>query len=74
MTVEQLIIRKLRELSPDKQQKVLRYVESLRADQQSQECLLSAEGLWADLGFNVTADDIAEARREMWSKFRREIF
>ncbi|NPV07795.1 MAG: hypothetical protein HPY83_07505 [Anaerolineae bacterium] len=32
----------------------------------------SPEGLWKDLGFDVTEEDIAEARREMWRNFPRE--
>lgn len=29
-------------------------------------------GLWADRGINITDEDIAEARREMWGNFPRE--
>jgi hypothetical protein len=29
-------------------------------------------GLWEDLNNNVSADDIDEARREMWGNFPRE--
>lgn len=32
----------------------------------------SLEGLWADLGVDVSDEDIAEARREMWGGFPRE--
>jgi hypothetical protein len=28
--------------------------------------------LWADLGVDITEEDIAEARREMWGNFPRE--
>jgi hypothetical protein len=73
MTIEQLVIEKLRELSPDKQKEVLEYVESLKADRHPEQPFLSPEGLWADLGFDITADDIAQARREMWGKFPRDI-
>ena len=31
------------------------------------------DGLWADLNFHVTEEDIAEARREMWGNFPRDI-
>jgi len=37
------------------------------------EPVTSLEGIWADLGFNITAEDIAEARREMWGNFPRDI-
>lgn len=73
MTIEQLVIEKLRELSADRQKEVLEYVESLKAEEKAQQPLLGAEGLWADLGFDITADDIAKARREMWGNFPRDI-
>ncbi|MBI4630312.1 MAG: hypothetical protein HY740_01060 [Chloroflexi bacterium] len=34
----------------------------------------SLYGVWKDLGFTITDEDIAEARKEMWSNFgEREI-
>jgi len=73
MTIEQLVIEKLRHLPAEKQQEVLSYVESLSAEKGPQERLKSLEGIWAGLGFNITAEDIAEARREMWGNFPRDI-
>jgi hypothetical protein len=35
--------------------------------------LRSLEGLWEGFGIEITDKDIAEARREMWSNFPREI-
>jgi RHH-type rel operon transcriptional repressor/antitoxin RelB len=35
--------------------------------------LRSLEGIWADLNINITEQDIAEARREMWGNSPREI-
>lgn len=32
------------------------------------------EGIWADLGVEITAEEIAQARREMWGNFPREHF
>jgi hypothetical protein len=34
--------------------------------------LRSLYGLWSDLNVNVSAEDIDEARREMWGNFPRE--
>jgi hypothetical protein len=34
--------------------------------------LKSLEGLWAKYDINITEEDIAEMRREMWSNFPRE--
>ncbi len=35
--------------------------------------LKSLLGLWKDLNFHVTEEDIAEVRREMWGNFPRDI-
>ena len=35
--------------------------------------LHSLRGLWADLNIHITEEDIAEARREMWGNFPRDI-
>ena len=34
--------------------------------------LLNPEGLWAGQGTDVTEEDLAAARAEMWGKFERE--
>jgi hypothetical protein len=72
MSIEQLVIERLRELPPEKQREALRLVESLK-DTGPVKPLRSAEGLWADLGIDITEEDIAEARREMWGNFPRDI-
>jgi hypothetical protein len=35
---------------------------------------VSLEGIWTDLNVNVTEEDIAEVRKEMWANFPREHF
>jgi hypothetical protein len=35
--------------------------------------LRSLLGLWSDLNIHITEGDIAEARREMWGNFPRDI-
>ena len=35
--------------------------------------LRSLLGLWADLDIHITEEDIAQARREMWGNFPRDI-
>lgn len=72
MGIEESILEKLRTLPPEKQQEVLRFVESLRRETMSKRPRRSARGLWADLGVDLTEEDIAEARREMWGSFPRE--
>ena len=75
MTAEQLeqtVLTKLRALPVDKQQEVLDFVEFLAQKIGAQKPRRSLKGLWADLGIDITEEDIAEARREMWGNFPRE--
>ena len=73
MTIEEMVLEKLRELPPDKQRGVLEFVESLKEEGQAQKPLRSLRGLWSDLGVEITEEDITEARREMWGNFPRDI-
>jgi hypothetical protein len=58
MTLEQQLLEKLRGLSPDKQQEVLNFAESLSKKASPKEPLRSLEGLWADLNIQITEEDI----------------
>jgi hypothetical protein len=73
MTIEQQVLEKLRDLPPDKQKEVLDFVDQLKEGKAPKKPLKSLLGLWADLNFHVTEEDIAEARREMWGNFPRDI-
>lgn len=73
MTVAEKVLAKLRELPPEKQQEVLKFVESLKSDNGPRKPLRSLEGLLEDFNFDITEEDIAEARREMWGNFPRDI-
>jgi len=70
MSIEEAVLEKLRELPPDEQRKVLEFVESISKGAEPPQ--RSVEGLWAGMGFDVTDEDISEARREMWGNFPRE--
>lgn len=75
MTAEQLeqtVLTKLRALPVDKQQEVLDFVEFLEQKTGAKKPRRSVMGLCADLGINISAEDIDEARREMWGNFPRE--
>lgn len=75
MTAEQLeqtVLTKLRALPVDKQQEVLDFVEFLAQKAGAQKPRRSLMGLGADLGIDISAEDIDEARREMWGDFPRE--
>jgi hypothetical protein len=73
MTIEQQVIEKLRDLPPEKQKEVLEFVDHLKEGSSIKTPRHSLLGLWADLNFHVTDQDIVEARREMWGKFPRDI-
>ena len=69
MTIEEMVLKRLRRLPPEKQKEVLQFVESLKPDNGSKKPLRSLEGLLEDLNVDITGEDIAEARREMWGNF-----
>lgn len=73
MTIAEQVLEKLRELPLEKQKEVLDFVDFLKEKNGKQKPLRSLRGLWADLNFHVTEEDIAEARREMWGNFPRDI-
>lgn len=73
MTIEEQVLVKLRDLPPEKQKEVLDFVASLKEKNGGKKPLRSLLGLWADMNFHVTEEDIAEVRQEMWSSFPRDI-
>jgi len=74
MTVEEQVLEKLRDLPPDKRQEVLDFVDFLKEENCGpKKPRRSLRGLWADLNVHITEEDIAEARREMWGNFPRDI-
>ncbi len=75
MTIEEAVLERLKELPRDKQLEVLEFAKSLRREQQNTpgKPLRSLEGIWAGLNVKITEEDIAEARREMWGNFPRDI-
>lgn len=72
MTVEEQVLEKLRGLPLQKQREVLAFVSLLR-DKVRKKPGHSLRGLWADLNVKVSESDIAEARREMWGNFPRDV-
>ena len=73
MKIEEMVLEKLRGLPPEKQEEVLKFVESLQPAEGAKKPLRSLEGLLEDLNIDITEEDIAEARREMWGNFPRDI-
>ncbi|MCA6501354.1 MAG: hypothetical protein ACK54E_09000 [Pseudanabaena sp.] len=78
MTIEQVVLENIRDLPTEKQQQVLDFVTFLKQQttinlqSSSQGSRKSYKGMWADLGINITDEDITAARQEMWGNFPRE--
>jgi hypothetical protein len=72
-TLEQAILEIFRELPPEKQQTVLDFAQYLQHKVASNPPRRSLRGLCADLDMQITEEDIAAARQEMWSNFPREV-
>lgn len=65
---------KMSSLPLDKQQQVLDFVEFILHKTEAKPAMprKSLRGSLAHLGFDVTAEDIDEVRREMWGNFSCE--
>jgi hypothetical protein len=72
-TRSQQVIAKLQGLSPEDLQKVLQFVETLSPSMSAAPERKSLRGLFAHRGIDITAEDIAEARKEAWANFPRDI-
>jgi galactose-1-phosphate uridylyltransferase len=73
MRIPELVLDKLRDLPPDKQRAVLEFVESLQQYGAAAKPLKGFEGLLEKYNVQITEEDIAEARREMWGNFPRDV-
>jgi hypothetical protein len=72
MSLEHAILEAVRALPADKQQEILDHATRLRAVSAKKQPFNNIEGLWADLGISLSAEEIDENRREMWRNFPRE--
>lgn len=71
MTIEKEVLEKLRGLPPEKQEEVLHFVDSLKENNGEKKPLRSMRGLWQGSGVEISEQDMAEARRDMWGNFPR---
>ena len=72
MSIEVSVIETLRTLPQEKQQEVLDFARFLAQRNGKKAPLRSVKGLCADLGIHISAEEIDEARKEMWGNFPRE--
>lgn len=74
MTIEQAVLEKIKILPMNRKQEVLDFAEFLEEKDAKPQPRRSMYGLLSDLKINLTEEDIAEARKEMWGNFPREHF
>ena len=65
------VFENLKKLSPENQQKVADYTARLQSGPPVK--MINPWGLFSDRGLHITADEINDSRREMWSSFPREL-
>lgn len=73
MNLEEAVLERLRHLPVDKQQQLLEFAEFLSQKTTLKRPLQTVRGLCADLKVDITEEDIAQARQEMWGNFPRDI-
>jgi hypothetical protein len=74
MTIAEIIAAKAKALSPEAQREVLDFVDFLHTRVAHSGPRKILAGIWADLGIDLSAEEIDEARREAWTEFpRRDI-
>lgn len=71
-TTEELVFQKFKQLPPERQQQVLDFLDSLEPEPVSKPQMGNPFGLWDDLEIEITEEDIAQVRQEMWGNFPRE--
>jgi hypothetical protein len=69
-----MVLEKLRQLPPRERLRVIAQAlpEVERELQEPRPPLRSLRGLWKGLGFDISVEEIDEARREAWANFPRE--
>lgn len=73
MTVIENVVQKLAQLPPSRQLEVLDFVDFLTEKKSQKEPLYNPEGLWAGQGEDISTENIAEVRKEMWGKCDKDI-
>ncbi len=73
MNLEEAVLERLRHLPVDKQQQLLDFAEFLAQKATIKKPLRTIRGLCADLKVDITEEELAQARQEMWGNFPRDI-
>ena len=71
MTLEQSILDVLRSLPAEEKAELMAFIDGLRA-KQKRPVLDNGYGILAHLNLRISAEEIDDARREMWKGFPRD--
>jgi len=71
--IEETLIAVIKTLPIEKQQTLLEFAEFLQAKTASTSPSKSIKGLWANADINLTEEELATARKEMWANFPKDI-
>jgi len=72
MSIEQAILKEVQALPPEGQREIYEHARRLRAATAKRPPFKNVRGMWAHLGFSLSAEEIEENQREMWRNFPRE--
>ena len=72
MTVEEVLLEKVKVLPIHRKQEVLDFAEFLEQKEALKRPRRSMKGALADLHINITEADIREARNEMWRGYTQD--
>ena len=72
MTVEEVLLEKVKVLPMNRKQEVLDFAEFLEQKEAVKRPRRSMKGALADLHTNITEADIREARNEMWRGYTQD--
>jgi hypothetical protein len=68
---EPRLLDRIRQLPPDKREEVFAFIESVEEQVNQEKQRRCLEGALSHLNLHVNAEDIDQARREMWGEFPR---
>jgi len=74
MTLQEKVLNDLQNLTIEEQKEVLDFIQFLQFKKINQpQIRKQIKGLWKQFNLSISEADIAEARKEMWGNFPREI-
>ena len=72
MTSEEVLLKTFKILPTSRKQELLDYAKILEQKEAVKKPRVSLKGIWADFDVNITAEDIREARNEMWRGYTKD--